>query len=89
MNKLTKNADGGRTGTVHWLQRRLTSLLGHKLPRHLMEVRPLYPRKQPRRPFAIEAAKGQMLPRRDQVRMSAFPPKAAAVVAERRVRFGP
>jgi hypothetical protein len=58
MNKLTKNADGGRTGAVHCLQRQLTSLLGHKLLRHLMEVRPLYPRKRPRRPFAIESAKG-------------------------------
>jgi hypothetical protein len=74
MNKLTKNADGGRTGAVHWLQRRLTSLLGHKLLRHLMEVRPLYPRKQPRRPFAIEAAKGHKLPRQGQVAMSALNP---------------
>ena len=35
------------------------------------------------------SALGQKLPRRGQVAVSALPPKAAAVVADRRVRFGP
>jgi hypothetical protein len=35
------------------------------------------------------SALGQKLPRRGQVGMSALPPKAAATVADQRVRFGP
>jgi hypothetical protein len=35
------------------------------------------------------SALGQQLPRRGQIGMSALPPKAAAAVADRRVRFGP
>jgi hypothetical protein len=75
MNKLTKNADGGRTGAVHCLQRRLTSLLDPKLLRHLMEVQSLYPRKRPRRPFAIEAAKGHKRTLQSVCRMSDLLPE--------------
>jgi hypothetical protein len=35
------------------------------------------------------SALGQKLPRRGQSGMSALPPKAAAAVTDRRVRFGP
>jgi hypothetical protein len=39
-------------------------------------------------PEPLMSALGQKLPRRGRVAMSALPPKAAATVTDRRVRFG-